>query len=96
MSVNSISVLVVSMSSMVSWGVMTIISVVVWPIVVGIWVMSIIMSRVPIIVVSMVSNIVVSIVVLSDVETVVYMSMVESVMIIMMIHWFHLEDQVSS
>ena len=60
------------------------------------WVMSIIVSRIPIIVVAMISNVVMSIVVFSDVETVVFMSMVESVMIIMMIHWLHFKDQVTT
>ena len=59
------------------------------------WVMSIIVSRIPIIVVAMISNVVVSIVVFSDVET-GFMSMVESVMIVMMIHWLHFKDQVTT
>ena len=60
------------------------------------WVMSIIVSRIPIIVVAMISNVVVSIVVFSDVETVGFMSMVESMMIVMMIHWLHFKDQVTT
>ena len=60
------------------------------------WVMGIIVSRIPIIVVAMISNVVVSIVVFSNVETVVFMSMMESMMIVMMIHWLHLKDQVAT
>ena len=59
-------------------------------------VMGIIVSRIPIIVVAMISNVVVSIVVFSNVETVVFMSMMESMMIVMMIHWLHLKDQVAT
>ena len=95
-SLNTISVLVMSVTSVVSWvRVMTEIRVVM-NIMVGRWVMGIIVSRVPIIVMAMISNVVVSIVVFSNVETVVFMSMMESVMIVMMIHWLHLKDQVTT
>ena len=51
---------------------------------VGIWVMGIIVAGIPIIVVAMMS----SIVVLAHVEAMI--SMVESMVVIMMVHWLHL------
>ena len=56
----------------------------------GVWVMGIIVARIPIIVMAMMS----SIVVLTDVETMI--TMVESMMVIMMVHWLHLENQVAT
>ena len=56
----------------------------------GVWVMGIIVARIPIIMMAMMS----SIVVLTDVETMI--SMVESMVIIMMVHWLHLENQVTA
>ena len=56
----------------------------------GVWVMGIIVARIPIIVMAMMS----SIVVLTDVETMI--TMVESMVVIMMVHWLHLENQVTA
>ena len=56
----------------------------------GVWVMGIIVARIPIIMVAVVS----SIVVLTDVETMI--TMVESMVVIMMVHWLHLENQVTA
>ena len=52
--------------------------------------MSIVMARIPIIMVAVVS----SIVVLTDVKTMI--PMMESMVVIMMVHWLHLENQVTS
>ena len=57
---------------------------------VGIWVMGIIVAGIPIIVVAMMS----SIVVLAHVEAMI--SMVESMVVIVMVHWLHLENQVAT
>ena len=57
---------------------------------VGIWVMGIIVAGIPIIVVAMMS----SIVVLAHVEAMI--SMVESMVVIVMVHWLHLENQVTA
>ena len=90
MSVDSISVLVVcSMASVVLW-VRMMVRITVMREMVGIWVMSIIMARIPIIMVAVVS----SIVVLTDVKTMI--PMMESMVVIMMVHWLHLENQVTS
>jgi hypothetical protein len=59
---------------------------------VGIWVMGIIVARIPIIVMAMLSMS--SIVVLTDVETMI--TMVESMVVVMMVHWLHLENQVAT
>ena len=59
---------------------------------VGIWVMGIIVARIPIIVVAMLGMS--SIVVLTDVETMI--TMVESMVVVMMVHWLHLENQVAT
>ena len=57
---------------------------------VGIWVMGIIVAGIPIIVVAMMS----SIVVLAHVEAMI--TMVESMVVIVMVHWLHLENQVAT
>ena len=57
---------------------------------VGIWVMSIIVAGIPIIVMAMMS----SIVVLAHVEAMI--TVVESMVVIMMVHWLHLENQVAT
>ena len=59
---------------------------------VGIWVMGIIVARIPVIVVAMSGMS--SIVVLTDVETMI--TMVESMVVVMMVHWLHLENQVTT
>ena len=98
--VDTVSVLVVA-SNMVLWIVMVRLSVVVWSevmsimllvVVVGVWMVGVVVSRVPVVVVSVMP----SIVVFSHVEAMVAMSVMESVMIIMMVHWFHFQHQVSS
>ena len=57
---------------------------------VGIWVMSIIVAGIPIIVMAMMS----SIVVLAHVEAMI--TVVESMVVIVMVHWLHLENQVTA
>ena len=59
---------------------------------VGIWVMGIIVARIPVIVVAMSGMS--SIVVLTNVETMI--TMVESMVVVMMVHWLHLENQVTT
>ena len=59
---------------------------------VGIWVMGIIVARIPVIVVAMSGMS--SIVVLTDVETMI--TMMESMVVVMMVHWLHLENQVTT
>ena len=59
---------------------------------VGIWVMRIIVARIPVIMVAMSGMS--SIVVLTDVETMI--TMVESMVVVMMVHWLHLENQVTT
>ena len=61
-------------------------------IVVGIWVVGVVVSRVPVVMVSMVS----SIVVLSHMKAMIAVPVVESMVIVMMVHRFHLQYQVSS
>lgn len=59
---------------------------------VGIWVMRIIVARIPVIMVAMSGMS--SIVVFTDVETMI--TMVESMVVVMMVHWLHLENQVTT
>ena len=59
---------------------------------VGIWVMGIIVARIPVIMVAMSGMS--SIVVFTDVETMI--TMVESMVVVMMVHWLHLENQVTT
>ena len=98
--VDAICVLVVS-ANVVLWIVMVslcvvvrsvVVGLVVLVIVVGIWVVGVVVSRVPVVMVSMVS----SIVVLSHMKAMIAVPVVESMVIVMMVHRFHLQYQVSS